>query len=165
MTRLLSAVLLVLAGCADNAVLELDLGLPPESLDGLHRFAFVQARSGAEPFDEPWGGSDPVEGFMLGFDPHRESVSVVADDASIEDPLRIKVRYCFTARCSSLSDADAPQAEIEIERAFYVAERTFLTLDLTGENESITVEKCRVRGCIGGTVSTFCRGDGTHFCE
>lgn len=158
-------VAVLLAGCADNAVLELDLGLPPESFDGINRFAFVQARSGLEPFDEPWGGTDPVDGFRLGLEPHREELSIVAEEGAIAEPLRIKIRYCFASRCTALSDAEAPQAEIEIERAFYEASRTFLTLDVTGMDEAIAIEKCRVRGCIGGSVSTFCRGDGTHFCE
>jgi hypothetical protein len=67
----------------------------------------------------------------------------------------------------------APVLKIRFERAFYTLKRT----DWQGEAPPISilrasdgpleidVDRCDIQGCRGGEATSWCRLDGTHFCE
>jgi hypothetical protein len=172
-TRLarLALLALLLPACgSDGGILELDLGLPARPpAPSVTAFAFIQARTApAAPFGIEWDGDDP-DGTALASTPERLAVSVVAEPDHVEVPVHVRVRYCRDPRCARFEDTGATEVQLTIERAFYSGERTFLMLDLPPavpvELHEIAITKCRIRGCVGGTTTTFCRSDGTHFCE
>ena len=171
MKRLSLIAALVLTACTgDGGILEIDLGLPPRPpAPSEAAYAFIQARpSPSFPFGVDWDGDDP-DGIALTGEPERLAVSVVGQPDHVEPPLHLRVRYCADPRCGIFEDRTATDVQVTIDRAFYPGERTFLMLDLPlaapVETHEITITKCLIRGCVGGTTTTFCRSDGSHFCE
>ena len=171
MTRAVTLALCLCAvGCGEGGILEIDLGLPALSPPpSTARFAFIQARTAPEgPFASVWEGDDP-DGTALESAPIRLPVSVVAESDQVEAPLHVRIRYCVDPRCAVFEDTSATEAQLTIERAFYSGERTFLVFDAPPASpvttHELAIEKCDIRGCVGGTTSMFCRSDGTHFCE
>ncbi len=180
--RLAALAMLSTAGCTANAVLEVELSLPEAEPCG--RFAVVQVRSGSPSFRDAWSSVATVEAFELGDVPGAARFSVVAEEAHEEQPLRMKVRFCATEACDAPAagecDADtaAPEAWVQIERAFYLGAftRVRLTVDgglrpgeRTGDGSTgdLVVTRCEVEGCAGGETATWCYGEGLgpHFCE
>ena len=58
----------------------------------------------------------------------------------------------------------------ELERAFYLGERTEweLVVDAVGAPgtlEQTDVGVCEIRGCVSGDPTFFCDAEGRHFCE
>lgn len=172
MTRFLLPLLaLALVGCAQNAVLELTIQLPPDSAGGPH-FAYVQARANVTNFDDTWAGTGELAAFPLTAMAQTVQVSVVTSDGAIvADPLAIKISFCGSSTCTALADAMAPQARFLVARAFYIGHRTSLTLSIPTFPTSATpaptmIGKCEVAGCRDGTTADYCTMMGTrHFCE
>lgn len=159
-----------LAGCGDtNAVLELDLRFPAIGPShGAPVVAAVQARRASVGFDDPWDGSGIIAA-PLGADPTDLSLSIVSE-AGYDEPVLVRVRYCTTAACDALGDERAPESRLVIDRAFYLGERTFVgweidTLPSDSDPDPDQIDRCQVRGCRAGVAASYCRLDGTHFCE
>lgn len=180
--------MLVLSGCAQNAVLELTLVLPSPSAVGAPSAenAFVRFRSGDNP-------AEPTRGFALGADLELQiplsssttsttsTASVVIDDpARMTEPLWIQVQYCESPTCSSLADdMSARVAYVRIERGFYQGVYTSVQVELPSDAPwagpmdpptPLEIGKCDVagEGCFEGTFSGNCRtlsGTETHVCE
>lgn len=168
----------VLSGCADNAVLELTLGLPPQPSDASGplgddpRFAFVQVRSAQSgaTFDESWSGAEPFDGFALQDMATTEMISIVGEPVHYEETLMVRVRFCTSADCSALGDDMAPEARLTVPRVFYSLERTSYEwrINEVPEGEPALTEgrRCDVAGCVaGGEPESYCRIEGSHFCE
>ena len=171
---------LLLAGCARNAFLELSIVLPAsERADA--RYAVVQVVSGEVPFDQQWAGGDPVPVSKLGAASSVLRISVEGDADLETKPLRVKARFCKDASCTALGDDGAPEARLQLARAFYVGQRTSYTWtiacvpNVAGQTDATTtcevaqraetdVPKCKVAGCRSGVTSEYCAG-GKHFCE
>jgi hypothetical protein len=171
----------VLAGCAQNAVLELELDLPKNPGVTPVRYAVVRVVSGSVPFDQDWQGDDALPPFAL--DPNATSAQHVSLDGSSEvegAPVRVKVRFCRDPACSALGDDTAPEVRLQIDRAFYAGKRTSYTWSIAcvpnvaGQTDTPTcaipqraetdVTKCEVGGCRTGVTHSYCVGD-KHFCE
>jgi hypothetical protein len=171
---LIASVLLPLAGgaCVQNAAFELHLDLPATPEGGpVH--ALTQVRIADEnPFDPlvDWEGDDP-EPLLLGPERTEEHVSVLAGRDDVN--LHVKVRFCESERCDAIADAMAGEAWFRILHPFYVGHRT----EWTGRIETVPtmrpaldteteIDACDIRGCVkGGDTPSYCRLDGTHFCE
>ena len=160
---------LACAGCAQSAVLELQLMLPMQA--GSARFARVQVRRAeGHPFELEWLGQD-VEAIELGAEPSRAQISVVSPDSQTD--VHIKVRFCVSPSCDAFEDDMAPELWYRVERPFYLGRRTSwatcidaipTALPLT----PIEVGRCEVRGCArsaGSTTNCGSMGTGAHFCE
>jgi hypothetical protein len=163
---------LALVGCAENAVLEVELTLPAQPSTGDPLFAYVQARSAdVVSFDEAWAGTDAVEGRALDTTVSTLPFSVVAGGASFTRQLGIRVRFCVTSDCTGLHDDQAPEVRYRIERAFYQGRRTRLSRVIAPVPPSgvvapiVEIDKCDVEGCTSGSTSTYCFMNGHHFCE
>ncbi|MBX3246996.1 MAG: hypothetical protein KF901_07435 [Myxococcales bacterium] len=160
-------VLSLALGCGDtNAVLELELRLPPQA--DAPRFAAVQARRASVGFDDPWDGSGLLAA-PLGAEPRELAVSVVSE-SSYDEALLVRIRYCATATCDALGDERAPESRLVIERAFYLGERTHARWEIDAlptqtDPEPEQLDRCEVRGCRAGVAASYCRADGSHFCE
>lgn len=181
--RLLIALAIVASGCARNAILELELELPPNPA-GAQVYAVVQAR-GDLGFDEIWSDA-PLEGIPLSractrtdpappcadrmLDPQCSAViSLIGDGDDLARPLHVRVRFCEDPTCSAPADATAPEHRVDIERGFYLGRYTQARV-CVDEAPTVTnavpevIERCEVR-CREGTAAMYCRLDGTHFCE
>jgi hypothetical protein len=161
----------VLGGCAKNAILELELQLPaePETSDG-ELFALTQVRRADEfPFAAEWRADQDPAGVPLGPEPVTDQLSVETEDETVD--LHVRIRFCGDPRCTSLDDALAPELWLRIEQPFYIGQRTFWEFDVPAVPEGqpaepVEVDKCEIRGCVeGDTSSSYCRLDGTHVCE
>ncbi len=170
--RALALAIVLVTGCAENAILEVELMLPPAS--GAVRHVFVQTRSGEAEFEATWSGSGSVDGIVLADGaPSRSVVSVEADDgAELDAPLSLKIRYCTTERCTEVADSDAQEVWVSVERAFYEGRYTQLEVELPAVGAcsppcatELSFTKCQVRGCRAGDTVMYCDRDGRHFCE
>jgi len=176
------AVLLGSAGCARNAVFELELDLPAQPAGVTPLYAVVQVRNDAD-FSADWSTVVPLEGIPL--NPSCPSsavtcgdrelsgcsavVSVVGDGADFTRRLRVRVRFCASPSCEGSDDATPPQAHIEVERALYQGRYTqgrvcIDSVPPTPTPEASVVGRCDVR-CRDGEAVMHCRADGSHFCE
>ncbi len=183
----------LLASCSPNAVLEVELELPPRT-DEL-RFALVQARDGTDatyPFDVAWSPVQLSMGVPLTESPSFERVSIVSETEP--ELLRLKVRFCTTARCDAPGSAES-EAWFELEHPLYLGAATdwsfrFAGIPTFGQTHpcagrtssmdvldsqcadvdiaepSLTVPLCEIRGCTEGEPANFCYAiDPTrHFC-
>ncbi len=168
------ALALVLTGCAENAVLEVELTLPAQPATGAPLFAYVQARSAdVVSFDEAWAGTDAIDGRALETAVSMLPFSVVAGGASFTRQLGVRIRFCASRDCTGLGDDRAPEVRYRIQRAFYQGHRTRVALVIDAVpappppiGAPITdIDKCDVEGCTTGTTSTYCFMNGHHFCE
>lgn len=150
-------------GCAQNAILEIEMTLPPaDQVGGMTRAVIGFQLSGAA---TPATVTPDQQEFLL--PPAGDSVqrlSIVASGGDVELPLWLSVRYCDT-ECGF---GEAPRL-IRYERAFYVGEFTQheLTLPLPTD-EDVAVGTCEVFGCLGDTMPTSgacVYGEGRHACE
>ena len=90
--------LAALSGCAQNAILELDVPLPAAFTQDGTRFehAVVQVRRAPTDFDVAWL-DETTEVAALGEAVRTQRVDIVADGSQITEPLAIKVVYCQNA--------------------------------------------------------------------
>ena len=168
--RILACLLVLLSlGCARNAVLELEVDLPPGPTG---RFAVLQFENQDSEFLAAWGGSDAWPGTPLTAERQTVRYSIVSE--AVATRVRVKVNFCTTADCSALDDAPdrVPALWYEIERAFYVGRQTewllsIPTVPIDPPDAPVTVERCQIGGCISAppTTGSYCRFDGTHYCE
>jgi hypothetical protein len=155
---------LLVAACADNAILEVTFTLPA----GAGSFAYVQSRSADTiDFDGDWAGADAPDGFALTTTTSPQTVSFVTSGAAMTRPLGIRVRICSDHVCGAIADTNAPEAHFVIERAFYRGKRTRLALVAMPMPTPplTTIHKCDVPGCTTGSATSYCYADGRHFCE
>lgn len=149
-----------LVGCATrNARLDLDIALPDSSsIDHVELLVLPNPVG----FGGPEWAQAPVE--VLDELGETARVQILAE-ASIEQPLAVRVRFCEEAVCADSS----AEVRARYERAFYVAEVTRHTLAIdavplaTGEPREVSA--CAVGGCLLDGSGNFCRIDGTHYCE
>ena len=188
MSRLLAIVPLlafVHAGCTENAVLEIELQLPPNPGPGT-RFALTQMRrADMNPFDEQWAGQD-LPAVELGTEALVDEISVVSDEDDLD--MHVRVRFCISRTCGDLMDANAPERWFFLEHPFYLGHRTewregdmaraddpriesipdatdSCTADPMPGNCPIMVGRCQIRGCVEGMIGNFCDMSDRHFCE
>lgn len=156
-------------GGEDNAVLEMELTLPAVPADAPRPFAFVQVRRAEGfPFDATWLAGDDVPALRLMNTPSEDQISLLTEDDSID--VHVRVRFCASEDCSSLTDATAPEVRFALEHPFYLGQRTrwneTITNVPTETGPTTEVSRCLIRGCVQGPDATsYCRGDGTHLCE
>jgi hypothetical protein len=172
---------LMTLGCARNAFLELEIELPKnERAEERHAVIRVVTET---PFDIEWQGDNPIPPVKLsttGVTSQRVSIEGTSDSET--KPVRVKVRFCKQPNCTDLQDDRAPEAWLEIERAFYIGKRTSLkwtiacvpnVVDVTpapptcaAPNKTVVpIEKCKVSGCRGGAPTSNNCVAGKHFCE
>jgi len=164
-------------GCADNAVLELELELPAAADGRGHAYVETLSTEGLDgaDFDGPWEGRAVEQGFALGSSRSMQDVSVVASGASLERALGVRVRFCSDARCEASADStERREARWVFERAFYRGRRMTYRLVVPAipavpSGAPVEVGRCQVgHGCAPGTSlddPDFCRPDGRHLCE
>lgn len=178
MKRLGLLALLALTGCARNAFLELEIALP-ENRWADERYAVVQVVAGEVPFEQEWAGGDPIPAVKLATTQTSTHVSIEGTEDTETKPIRVKVKFCKSPQCSALNDDNAPQVRLQLDRAFYVGQRTSYTWkvaclpNVVGQTDpppvcdapqTTTVPKCKVAGCRSGVTTEYCAG-GKHFCE
>ena len=176
--------LLLVSGCARNAVFELELDLPPEPASAGPLFAVLQVRTDAD-FGADWTAVPQLEGIPLRptcarpvVPPPCDSrelaadcstvVSIVGEGDDLERPLFARVRFCGDPSCSAEGEG-AAQTRIEVERALYRGRFTqgrvcIDELPTSPSPEPVRIERCDVR-CRDGEAISHCRADGTHFCD
>lgn len=141
------ALALLASACAENAVLELQVELPPAP-PGERRYAQVQARRAAgNGFDAVWMGSDPrtVE---LGSAPQWDCISVITSDDTVD--LNVRVRFCRERDCLGFGDDTAPELRFFLEHPFYIGRRTYWSARIPSVPECSTDADCAAGRCIGG---------------
>lgn len=160
---------LAFAGCARNAVLEIDVDLPPGATD---RYAVVQFETGDVAFDSVWRRPDEYAGTALTAERQTVSYSVISESADTH--VRMKVSFCTTPDCSGIEDSidRVPAVWFDLPRSLYIGQRTrwtavIDTLPIDPPTMPIAVDRCDIEGCIDatGSTTTFCRLDGRHYCE
>jgi hypothetical protein len=159
-------------GCAQNAILELEVVLPQLSGPDGEVFALLQPRKPeGYPFENAWAGSDLPAIPLSAVTRRVDMVSVESDDEATD--LQIKITYCNSASCTELGDA-LRQEWFLIERPFYIGARTHVTLETSSSLPTdppgpgavpTVIGRCDVRGCVEGMLSDYCRMDGRHLCE
>jgi hypothetical protein len=193
MRSLISGITALVIGCSPNAILEVEFELPPATDEAA--FALVQARDGtgdAYPFEVNWTPVQLGAGIALGQATTVERVSIVSE-AEL-GRLRIKVRFCKTARCVD-PDNGAAESWFELEHPFYFGATTEWSFKLAGvptfgqthpctpldgapddvdlqcdsadlSRSALLVPLCQIRGCTEGQPSSYCRAADRerHFC-
>jgi hypothetical protein len=174
MSRAALALLLAvpLASCARNAVLEVEITLPPQPAGESQRYAVVQFATEPQEFEADWAGNGEFEGVALGEAPSRTRFSIVTEtDTTV---VLVKVLFCRNPTCDVLEDDPrlTPAAWYRLERSFYLGARTRWSPEITEvpagpDMAPELVDKCEIEGCIraGSADSNFCRLSGEHFCE
>ena len=157
----------LLSGCASDGVLELSLDLPANS-SADRIYGFTQARDATTSILDEWNPTMDLDGVELGTTRTTDHISLRSASGGID--VNVKVTFCSTPRCTDLADATAPQLLYTLERPVYVGRRTRYTIDIptlptTRDPRVMTVDKCDISGCVGGELRSYCRADGTHFCE
>lgn len=167
MTRLSFLAVLLLAGCGQNAILELTIDLPAAPAAGEEWFAAVQPRTSENPFEEDWPPDD-LPPITLGSETMQDAVSVVTEDTSLD--VHLKVRFCRSADCTALADATSPEVWYLLEHPFYEGKRTSVHIEIAEvpmgrPTMPSVVDRCLITGCLTGTAAMYCTLDGRHVCE
>jgi hypothetical protein len=175
---------LVLFGCAQNSIFELTLNIAPapqtapDVMMSLRDKVLIEARSGDASFGADWQQTQ-ITGIVLDNAPNNTVVaSFGGSGAELEQPLRVKVRFCVDPRCTNVEAADggAPEIWYEFDRVFYQGRYTHYELDIMefpttepmDEDADVNgVDKCAIvgEGCWEGATDNNCLADGRHFCE
>ena len=175
MKRLALSLAILLSGCAENAILELTLELPPAAdvgrADATHVVVDV-ATDGSE--EVPPDSAFPLSGAFRAAAadaPNRVPVSLVAGGERLEAPLWVRVRYCGAPDCAAIGDDAPPTAYVRIDRPFWLGQVSEATAALPGpwdDPEVARLAKCDVRACADPRFTSgepTCTGDGRHWCE
>ena len=117
---------LLLGGCAENAILELQVELPaapPDDGTGRPWFAQVQVRDSSQALALPWSSRRDLEPLELGSAPRWDCSSIQSFDEGID--LHLRVRFC-----RSPDGLEAPgDARMErwyrLDHPFYIGRRTY----------------------------------------
>lgn len=144
---------LALVGCAQNAILELQVELPPAPTPD-DWYAQIQVRRASDhPFDIPWTGGD-LEAIELGPQRQWDCVSVQSFDPDID--LNVRVRFCRSPNCLDLDDGTPRERWYRLEHPFYVGRRTYWSTQIA------EVPECETDGDCGGVGVCI---DGVCGCE
>lgn len=118
----LVAVALLGVGCAQNAILELQIQLPAAPT-GDTWFAQTQVRNAdGHPFSIPWMGGD-IESVPLEASPKWDCLSVESGNEAAD--LHVRVRFCRSADCLDLDDGTRRERWYRLEHPFYIGRRTY----------------------------------------
>ena len=178
--RVLVGVALAIAlGCGqENAVLEMYVELPAAEAGG-PQHALIQVRNADDfPFEvTEWIDTDELGTVPLGGGPTEDHVSIESIGGDDFD-LNVRIRWCVSVGCSEPADdpTRALSSCVRLEHPFYLGERTEVRLEglsiadatvgTCGESSVTIVDRCAIRGCVGGDPSgTYCRADGSHLCD
>lgn len=184
------ALLLLLAmgitGCARNAIFNLDVVIPAQTVTDGRRYAFIAVSSGQSDFDEqPFAVQGAVNVDLT------EGRRVVPFAVTSSDPttaVRVLVRYCHEPNCAELDldmrpfmEGMVPGYRYAFEHPFYIGAVTSYTLPvpalgMPAESSAInTVCRCAIEGCGEAEPgSSHCYGTAElctddpafpHFCE
>jgi len=166
---LLAALALSGLSCAENGILELEVRLPAGA-SAEAEYAVISMRSAAESsFDVAWASGE-LDGFLLEGSSRTEQISVVAQPGDFGSDLLVRARFCSTPRCDGLGDDTAGERRLIVEEPFYSLKRTRAEWVIPAVEDTVNetadvVERCQVMGCREGVTVSYCRSDGTHFCE
>ena len=155
--------------CAENGILELIVELPP-SASAEATYAVISMRSAAESsFDVAWAAGE-LDGFLLEGSGRTEQISVVAQPEDFGADLLVRMRFCSTPRCDGLGDDTAGERRLIVEEPFYSLARTRVEWVVPAVEDTVNetpdvLARCEVMGCRAGVTVSYCRSDGTHFCE
>ncbi len=168
----------LMTGCADNAVFDLEITLPPSSAPTT--IELDVRPGGTEGFDVDWAPTSafPTARFELAGDrPTRVLESIVAE--SIEQDALVRIRFCPPAGCAGLAGDAAPVTCLRFERPFHRGVRSIYRSTLGEEppppapgqfcsQPPRTVTRCEV-GCGDGDwhdvpTNGFCI-EGAHVCD
>jgi hypothetical protein len=163
----------LVSGCAQNAIFELTLDVPPPV--GERSRVVIEARTGDADFSTDWQQTQ-ITGIPL--TPAVRNSITASFEASGDDivgQLKVKVRFCVDERCLDTADGpmSAPEQRYEFDRVFYQGRYTTyaVTLDELPDPSMAPpvepVDKCSIAGddCWEGAPVTNNCLDGTHFCE
>jgi len=149
-TSLLVAALGLLGGCAQNAILELQLDLPAAP-DANEWFALTQVRNReGHPFDIPWMGGD-LGSVQLGSERQFDCISVESDDESAD--LHVRVRFCRSEDCLDLMDGTPRERWYRLNHPFYIGRRTYHTITIGEVPECEVTADCAVGMCDSGVCT------------
>lgn len=171
------------SGCAQNALFELYVEVPPPVAIGTGtveaRFARVFMLPGSVSSDQLWDG--PRSRIVpLTASAQRIGLTVTRGIAAERDPISVRVAYCAAeSDCESGDPTDwLGHEDFVFDRVFYTARVTCFSLPLSDTNltDGLTLETdttvigaCEVGGCVDAPLDTtvFCGEPGrpdTHFC-
>jgi len=157
------------SGCAQNAALEIAIDLPAGPGDGSRVFVLVQPRKAADnPFEDEWRGDDLEAVELMDGESFTDNVSVMSTDDTTD--LNLKVRFCASPNCTAIEDDTAPELWYALQHPFYIGERTswdveILAIPAERDTAPELIEKCDIKGCVDGPLSSYCRMDDRHLCE
>jgi len=157
------------SGCAQNAALEIAIEMPFGPDDGSRVFVLVQPRKAADnPFADEWRGDDLDAVELIPGDTFVDNISVMSTDDTTD--LNLKVRFCASPNCTAIEDDTAPELWFALQHPFYIGERTSWDVDILEIPEERdtapeVIEKCQIKGCVDGPLSSYCRADLRHLCE
>ena len=173
------------SGCAQNALFELYVELPPAELvvegGGEANFARLVVLPAIADSETPFDGTRSRT-VALTSSTQVLGVTLRRDPGFTERELTVRVIYCEVAEaCDPLQTPDvwAGSEDLVFERAFFVGRTSCYAHSLTDQDftdgltlpsDSVRVSACGVGGCTDDDFSEegadFCRlGTTTHFCE
>ncbi len=143
----LLVVVALLTGCAQNAILEFQIELPPNP-PGETWFAKVEVISSSD---------DGLALFSSGFSTNLRTIPL--EDATRWDCLSIessnpmasvllKVRFCQSPECG-LTDERGPRHLYRLETPFYIGSRTYYRARIPSVPTCASSDDCAVGACIG----------------
>jgi hypothetical protein len=156
---------LLIAGCGGDAdvvaSLELRVDLPAAGAAS-HALVEVGPELGG-PFDTGFP-EESLASVPLASSRTEDAISVVTSDAGLD--VKVRVRFCGDAACA---DATAPAQRFVLRDPFYAGERTFYRIFAEDPSidvpDPVEVDRCQIRGCVEGDLSSYCDGMGMHLCE
>jgi hypothetical protein len=170
-------------GCAQNAIFELYVEVPPPVTIGAGtvraRFARVFLLPGEVSSDQLWDGPRSRVVALDDAGPRSIGLSIVRGIAGEADPISVRIAYCAEERdCQSNDPRDwVGREDLVFDRVFYRARTTCYAHTLSDRNvadgltlasTTVRIDRCAVAGCVDGSpteVVDFCNGAGQHFCE
>lgn len=160
MRALVFIVALLSVGCAQNAILELQVQLPaapagdPESW-----FAQIQIRNATgHPFSTaegrplPWMGGDLPAVELIDMT-QWDCISVISDDPTLN--VHVRVRFCRSETCVDFEDSSPPERLYSLETPFYIGRRTYYRIVVPGIPDCATDEDC-MEDAVGVCIDERC---------
>jgi len=156
----LLALALAAAGCAQTAVFELQVELPPAPAGPDTWFAQTQIRNAARhPFDLPWAAGDP-RSVELTAESQWDCISIISSDEALDT--NVRVRFCHADDCLDLSDSNPPERRYTLEHPFYIGHRTYYRIQIPSIPDCTSTADCASRGgglCVDGRCGCTTDGD------
>lgn len=156
MRRAVAALLLV--GCAQNGVLELQIELPPapEGTGPEPWYGSVQVRRAGAAFGMPWEGDDPLS-LELGDASQEDCISVNATEDDFD--LEIRVRFCRSPNCLSLLDGSPPERLFRLSHPIYIGRRTYWSTSIAAVPSCVDDADCEAGRCLDGVCGCAADAD------